>query len=158
MGRRLEPREDYGGNLVARHALFSVARRNVARPVADIFHAEPVLHSEKNRGMSVLTSAYLPRPEYFHKIAGARLVEIVEVVAKSELVKEAGCPRAVGIPATPNAFAIMLITNDELLESGEIEMQFSPRAQRLDGLDKHEIGRARAKTRIRRGWKNEKFA
>src|SRR5260370_21891775 len=99
--------------------------------------------------MSVLTSAHLPRPKYFHKIAGARLVEIIKIAAKSELVKEAGCPRAVGIPATPNAFAIMLITNDELLECGEIEVQFSPRAQRLRPLDKHEIRRARAKTRLR---------
>ena len=106
----------------------------------------------------MLTFAHLTRPEYFHKIAGPRLVKVIEIVAESELVKKAACARAVGIPATPNAFAIVLIANDELLEDGEIEVQISPRAQRLDRLDKHEIGRARAKTRIRRRRKNEKFA
>src|SRR5260370_16979569 len=105
--------------------------------------------------MSVLTSAHLPRPKYFHKIAGARLVEIIKIAAKSELVKEAGCPLAVGIPATPNSFAIMLITNDELLECGEIEVQFSPRATRLDRLDKHEIGRSPPKTPINPPLNNE---
>src|ERR1043166_597287 len=108
--------------------------------------------------MSVLAFAHLARPEYFHKISGARFGKIIEVAAKSKFMKETGCAWAVGVPASPDSFAIVLITNNELLESGEIEMQFSPRAQSLDRLDKHEIGRARAKTWIGRRRQNKKFA
>ena len=92
--------------------------------------------------MSVLASAHLVRPEYFHKIAGPRFAKIVEVSAKFELVEKARGAWTICVPAAPDSFAIVLITNDELLESGEIEVQFSACAQRLDGSDKYEIGRA----------------
>ena len=48
-------------------------------------------------------------------------------------------PRAIGIPAAPDAFAVALVANEKTLESGVIQTQRAPRAQGFDGLDEHQI-------------------
>lgn len=88
----------------------------------------------------------LARPKDFHEIAGLRLIETVGVAAKPQLVKEARCAWAVSVPAAPDAFPVALISDDQVLQSGGIEIQFAPRPQRLDCLNEDQIGCARAKT------------
>ncbi len=97
--------------------------------------------------MSVLASAHLLRPEDLHEIARLRLIEVVEVSAKPQFVKEAGCARAICVPPAPNSFAIVLISDDELIQRRKIEVELSPRTQGFDCSDKHEIGRSRTETR-----------
>src|SRR5213593_1691923 len=60
IGRRLKTRENGVGNLASRDGLLTIAGRNIAGPVADILHTQPVLHSEKNSGVSVLAFTHLP--------------------------------------------------------------------------------------------------
>ena len=106
--------------------------------------------------MSVLVSSDLARPENFHEIARPRLIEVIEVLAKPQLVKETRRAGSVGIPAAPDSFAIALIPNDEPLQGGIIEMKVASRAQSLDCPDEHEIRCARAEAWPR--WQNEKFS
>ena len=61
-----------------------------------------ILRAEKNRGMSVLVSSHLPRPENLHEIARLRLIEIIEVLSKPELVKKAGRAGSVCVPSAPD--------------------------------------------------------
>ena len=89
--------------------------------------------------MPVLTFANLARPKYFHEIARLRLVKIVKILAKPQLVKKTRGTWSVCVPSAPDPFAIVLISNDELLQSGEIEMELASRAQSLNGPDEHEI-------------------
>ena len=88
----------------------------------------------------------LARPKDFHEIAGLRLIETVEVVAEPQLVKEARCAWAISVPAAPDAFPIALISDDQMLQSGGIEIQLAPRPQRLDCFNEDQIRCARAKT------------
>src|SRR5919106_4353448 len=81
VSRRLKARENRVGNLASRNAFLAIARWNIARPVPDVFHTEPILRSEKNHRMSVLFFAHLPGPKYFHEIARFRLVEFIEISA-----------------------------------------------------------------------------
>ena len=101
-------------------------------------------------------SPHLARPENFHEIARSRLIEVIEVLAKLQLVKKTRCAGSVGIPAAPDSLAIALIPNDEPLQGGVIEMKIASRAQSLDCPDEHQIRRARAETWPRR--QNEKFS
>ena len=89
--------------------------------------------------MPVLTFANLARPKYFHEIARLRLVKIVKILAKLQLVKKTRGAWSVCVPSSPDPFAIALISNDELLQSSEIEMKLAPRAQGLNGPDEHEV-------------------
>src|SRR5205823_10588666 len=82
IARRLKARENRIGDFASRHTLFPVARWDVARPVADVLHAQAILRSKKNCGMSVLAFADLPGPKDFHEIARLRLINVVEVLAK----------------------------------------------------------------------------
>src|SRR5205807_1487513 len=61
--------------------------------------------------------------------------------------KEAGCPRSICVPPAPDSFAIVLISDDELIQCSKIEVELSPRPQRFDGSNKDEIGRSRTETR-----------
>jgi len=97
--------------------------------------------------MSVLASAHLLRPEDLHEIARLRLIEVVEVLAKPQFMKEAGCPWPICVPPAPDSFAIVLISDDELIQRSKIEVELSPRPQRFDGSNKDEIGRSRTETR-----------
>jgi len=106
--------------------------------------------------MTVLVSSDLARPENLHEIARLRLIEVIEVLAEPEPVKKTRRAGSVGIPAAPDSFAIVLIPNDEPLQSGIIEMEVASRAQSLDCLDEHQIRCARAEAWPRR--QNEKFA
>lgn len=72
--------------------------------------------------MPVLAPAYVFVPKNFHEIAGLRSAKIDKVAPDTELMKQARCAWAVGIPAAPNAFAIALITDDQLVQSSEIEL------------------------------------
>ena len=96
--------------------------------------------------MSVFIFSHLPRPENFHEIAWLRLIKVVEIAAKSQLVKETRSAGAIGVPSAPDPFAVTLISNDQVLQSGVIEMKFASRTQRLDRSDEHEVGCARTET------------
>ena len=132
ISRRLKTRKNGVGDLASRNAFFAVAGRNVARPITDILAVRTILHAEEDRRMSVLVSPDLPRPENFHEIARFRLIEVIEVLSKLQLVKQTGCARPICIPAAPDAFAIALISDDQSLQRGIIEAA---------------AGRARAKPR-----------
>src|SRR6266550_8741595 len=71
--------------------------------------------------MSVLVFSHLPRPENLHEIAWLRLIEVVEVLPKPELVKKTGCARSVCVPSAPDTFAVALISNDQSLQRGIIQ-------------------------------------
>ena len=77
--------------------------------------------------MSVLGPADLRRPENFHKITRHRLVEIIEVFSKIQVMKQSRCSRPVGVPAAPDSLAVALIANDQLLEGGDVETRSRPR-------------------------------
>jgi len=94
----------------------------------------------------VLVLADLARPKDFHEIAGLRLIETIEVVAEPQLVKEARCAWAISVPAAPDAFPVALISDDQVLQSGGIEIHLAPRPQRLDCFNEDQIRCARAKT------------
>ena len=87
----------------------------------------------------MLTFANLARPKYFHEIARLRLVKIIKILAKPQLVKKTCSAWSVCVPSAPGPFAIVLISNDELLQSSKIELKLSPRAQGLNGPDEHEV-------------------
>jgi hypothetical protein len=88
----------------------------------------------------VLVFADLARPENFHKIARLGLIETVKVAAEPQLVKQTRSAGAICVPPAPDSFAIALISNDQALQRGIIQMQFASRAQSLDCPDKHQIG------------------
>lgn len=94
----------------------------------------------------MLVLADLARPKDFHEIAGLRLIETIEVAAEPQLVEKARCAWAISVPTAPDAFPIVLISDDQVLQSGGIEIQLTPRPQRLDCFNEDQIGRARAKT------------
>lgn len=107
--------------------------------------------------MSALTAAHALRPKDFHEIARLCLSEVVEVAAETQLMKKARRARPVRIPAAPNAFAIALISNDQLIERGEVELKLATLAQGLDRSNKNEVGRAGTEARVRRFWNNKEF-
>src|SRR6266496_2247366 len=115
ISRRLKTRENGVRDLASRNALFPVARWNIARPVTDILAVRTILRAQENRGMSMLVSADLARPENFHEIPRFRLIEIIEVLSELQLVKETGCAGPVCVPTAPDTFAIALISNDQSL-------------------------------------------
>src|SRR5439155_24983139 len=114
-----------------------------------------IFDSQKDRGMSVLISSDRARPENFHEIARLSLIDIVEISTEPKLVKQTCGARAIGIPSAPHAFAVVLIPNDQALKSIVVETELTVLAQSLNGSDKHQIRRARTKTRPRRD--DEKF-
>ena len=100
--------------------------------------------------MPVLVSSHLAGPENFHEVTRLRLVDIVEISTKPQLVKETRRPWAIGIPSSPDAFSIVLVANDQALKRGVIQTKLTAVAQSLDRSDKHQIRRARTETRSRR--------
>src|SRR6516162_2293674 len=114
--------------------------------------------AEKNHRMSAFALADIVVPKDFHEIAGLRLRKIGKVPAEPELVKQTRGAGTVRIPASPNAFTIVLIANDELVESCVVKFQLAAGPQHFDGLNKDDVGRARAKTGIRRSWDYEEFS
>ena len=149
IGGRLQSRKDGVGNFAMWHFFFAVARGNVARPVPNIFNAGAILRSQKNDGAPAFAATDTFRPEDFHEIARLRFREAIEIAAEAEFMKKAGCPRAVCIPAAPNSFAIVLISNDQLIERGEVELKLSAFAQGLDCANENEVSSAGAKARKR---------
>src|SRR5438874_11589291 len=86
--------------------------------------------------MSMLAFAHLARPENFHEIARLRLIEVIEVLSKLQLVKKASRTGPICIPPAPDAFAVALISDYQPLQCGVIEVQLASRAQPLDRLMK----------------------
>ena len=84
--------------------------------------------------MPMLVSPDLPRPEDFHEIARFRLIEVIEVLSKLQLVKQAGGAGSVCVPAAPHAFPVVLITDNQLIQRRKIQLQLSAIAQLLDDL------------------------
>ncbi len=62
--------------------------------------------------MSVLVSPDLARPENLHEIARLRLIEVIEVLPKLQLMKKAGRAWPIRIPPAPDSFAVALISDD----------------------------------------------
>ena len=57
IARRFETREERVCDFASRHAFLAVTGGNIARPVTNVLTIRPILHSQKNGGMSVLVSA-----------------------------------------------------------------------------------------------------
>ena len=106
----------------------------------------------------MLAFAHLARPENFHEIARLRVIEVIEVLSKLQLVKKASRTGPICIPPAPDAFAVALISDYQPLQCGVIEVQLASRAQPLDRSDEDQIRCARTETRRRRRRQNEKFA
>jgi len=100
----------------------------------------------------------LPGPENLDEIARLRLIEVDEVRAEPQFVKKSRCPRSVCIPAAPDPFAVVLVSNHQLFESGEIQVKLAALAQCFDRFDEDEIRCAGAETRGCRRRKDEKFS
>ena len=149
IGRRLETRENRVRDFASRHALLAVTRGNIARPVTNVLTVRSILHSQKNRGVSVLVSSHLARPENFHEITRLRLIDIVEISTEPQLVKQTRGARAICVPAAPDAFSIALVTNDQALKRAVVQTKLTTFAQSFDRSDKHQIRRARTETRPR---------
>ena len=92
--------------------------------------------------MSVLVSSHLARPENFHEVTRLRLVDIVEISTEPQLVKETRRARAIGIPSSPDAFSIVLVAYDQMLEGAIVQTKLTMFAQSFDRSDEHQIGRA----------------
>jgi len=105
--------------------------------------------------MAVLVSANRARPENLHEIARLRLIDVVEIATEPKLVKEAPRARAICIPATPDAFSIALVANDQALQRAVVQTKLTTFAQSFDRSDKHQVRRARTETRPRRN--NKEF-
>src|SRR6266571_5426917 len=113
--------------------------------------------SKKNDGVTALASSDIFIPENFHEIARLRLPEIGEVPSEAQLVKQTRGSGTVGVPAAPNALAIVLIANHELVQRGEIELELPAVAQGFDRFDENNVSRARTEARIGRGRDNKEF-
>ena len=97
----------------------------------------------------MLVSPHLARPENFHEIAGLGLIDIVEVSAEPQFVKQTRCPWTIRVPAAPDAFSIVLVANDQALKSAVVEIKLTTFAQSFDRSNKHQIRCARTETRPR---------
>ena len=100
--------------------------------------------------MSVLVSSHLARPENFHEVTRLRLIDIVEISTKPQLVKETRRARAICVPSSPDAFSIVLVANDQALKRAIVQTKLTTFAQSFDRPDKDQIRRARTETRPRR--------
>lgn len=108
--------------------------------------------------MPALAPAHVFVPENLHEIAGPGLLKLDKVVADAKLVEQACRARPVRVPAAPNALAIVLIANNQLVQRREIELQIPAITQRFDGFDKHDVSRAGAETGIWRGRNDKEFS
>ena len=99
--------------------------------------------------MSVLVSSHLARPENFHEVTRLRLVDIVEISTKPQLVEETRRARAISVPSSPDVFSIVLVANDQMLEGAIVQTKLTTFAQSFDRPDKDEIRRTRTETRPR---------
>ncbi|MDB6148119.1 MAG: hypothetical protein JWO45_1783 [Spartobacteria bacterium] len=66
--------------------------------------------------------------------------------------------RSVGIPSAPNALAIALVADDELVKRGHVEIQLALFSQVLNRPDENQISRPGTKTRRSGCWQNEKLS
>src|SRR5438552_3578133 len=107
--------------------------------------------------MSALTAPDALRPKDFHEISRLRLSEAVEIAAETEFMKKARRAWSVRVPAAPNAFAVALISNDQLIERGEVELKLVMLAQGLERSNKDEVGRAGTKAGVRRFGNNKEL-
>src|SRR5215475_797265 len=103
--------------------------------------------------MTVLISPHLARPENFHEVTGLGLIDFVEIPTEPQLVKQTRGSRAICVPATPDAFSIVLVANDQALKRTVVQTKLTTFAQSFDCFDKNQIGHDRTETRPR---KNDK--
>ena len=108
--------------------------------------------------MTAFAPADILVPKNFHEIAGLRLREISKVSSEAEFVKQTRGSGSVRVPATPNAFAIVLVTNHKLVQRREIELELAAVAQSFNRFDEHDVSRARAEAGVRRGRDDEEFS
>src|SRR5205823_116298 len=93
----------------------------------------------------------------FHEIAGLSLIETVEVSPEADLMKQARSAGPICIPSAPDTFAVALVSDDQPLQGGIVEMQIAFRAQSLDCSDENQIRCAGAETRGSLRRQNKKF-
>src|SRR5215472_15920742 len=79
IARRFETGKKCVGDLAPRHTLFAVTRGNIAGPVTNVLTVRPILRSQENRGMSMLVSSDLARPENLHEVTWLRLIDVFEI-------------------------------------------------------------------------------
>lgn len=123
-----------------------------------MFDAVTIFSPEVNHGVAALGFANAFGPEDFHEIAGTRFAEIVEVSAESKLMKQPCGAGPVCVPSSPNSFAVALVANHELTESGEVQVKLPPLSQMFQSSDEHEISGAGTKARRCSRGKDEKLA
>jgi len=99
--------------------------------------------------MSVLVSSHLARPENFHEVTRLRLIDVVEIPPKPQLVKQTRRARAISVPSSPDVFSIVLVAYDQMLERAVVQTKLTAFAQSFDRPDKDEIRRTRTETRPR---------
>ena len=92
----------------------------------------------------MLASADAVAPEDLEEVAWASHPEIGEVRPKAELMKQARCPGAIGIPATPDPGAVGLSSLLKLSERGRSEGNLMVRLEGCQGLEENKVGGARA--------------
>src|SRR5262249_48818777 len=81
--------------------------------------------------------------------------EVVEIATDAQLVKQARGSRSVRVPSSPNALAVALPANHQLIERLVIELELAPGAQLFDRFHEDEVSRARAVAWRSGIWKNE---
>src|SRR5262249_50820988 len=79
-----------------------------------------------------------------------RLIDIVEISTKPQLVKETRGAWAICVPAAPDALSIALVANDQALKRAVVQTKLTTFAQSFDRSYEHQIRRARTKARPRR--------
>ena len=158
IGGSFQTRENGGGDFTARNFFYAVAHSNVTRPETNVLAVGMHRRPQKNHRVTAFSSSDILIPKNFHEITRLGLREIGKIAPKPEFVKQSRSARTVCIPATPDAFAIVLIANNQLIQSCEIELQLSAIPQFLDGFDENEVSRAGAETDIRLGRDYKKFA
>ena len=73
-------------------------------------------------------------------------------------MKQARCSGAIRIPASPDAFAVPLVSDHQLIECGEVQLQLPAGPQLLDRADENQVGSTGTKTGRGRGGQGEEFS
>src|SRR4029077_16440375 len=140
IGRRFEARKNCVRDFASRHTLLAVTGGHITRPIPNVLTVRTILHSQENRGMSVLVSSHLARPENFHEITRLGSLYNVEISTNPQLVKETRRAWAIRVPSSPDALSIALVTNDQVLKRAVVQTKLTTFAQSFDRSDEHQIG------------------
>src|SRR5262249_10773530 len=102
-------------NFRTRHFFLAVAHSDVARPIAYVLAVLVLRCAKENHRVPALTPANVVVPKDLHEVARLRLGKIGKIAAEPELVKQSRRAGSVRIPASPHAFAVALLANDQLI-------------------------------------------